>query len=467
MPGWLERMSLTKSICLSVLISCTLQIIPLCLLADIAARTSPEAPSAILWLTILSIAMCLICPAVLCVLLSTLVFGRIGRLNRYLTRKTDVISERGDEQAQNEVMALEDLTYNLSHALDEAIERETAIADYSPNLLVSLDRNGCILAVSPAVAKLWHYRPEQLLGVSIKDITFQDDVDKTQRAIDTACAGDGKAELENRILCGNTQKLDMLWSLEWSATHRSLFCTATDITARKEIERLKEEFLAMISHDLRTPLAAVLASIQMLEALLTAGEENLSDRSRNLLSISQTNIQRLLGLVNEILDAEKLSAGKLVMDFAMCDIAEVVKTSIESVQGFAEQEEITLDWHADKVLLRADSGRLVQAVVNLLSNAVKFSPKGSTVKVTAHHDDKYVVIKITDQGPGIPAKHKTHIFERFQQLGVASGLPGTGLGLVICRDIVKAHNGEVGFESQAGKGSTFWIQLPTAATVSI
>lgn len=460
----LDHVSLKKSAMAAGISLLLAQIVPIAALLLVAGLklNNPEDVQLLKLLMAAAIIMCSLLAIAWSLLFYHAVGNRLARLRDIMTPIAQEVGAFGGTKAANELHAVEELCASLAKALEQAVERETAIADFATEVLISLDDSGTIMAASPSIVKLWGYQPEQLKRRPLIDIVYSEDADRTERAIATACGADGKAELESRITCLSGETKDMLWALEWSPTHRLLFCVAHDVTPQKEIERLKQEFLAMISHDLRTPLAAILGSIQLLEALLSKGEEKLNDRSRQLLTASEHNAQRLLSLVNEILDAEKLSAGKMVMDFAACNLADIANASMESVRGFAEQQDVTLHSSLPSAMVTADSGRLVQAIVNLLSNAVKFSPKGGTVSALIEPGPKFVLLKIQDEGQGIPDKFRDQVFGRFQQLKSHGTLPGSGIGLSICRDIVRAHKGEVGFDSTEGKGTTFWIKLPAA-----
>ena len=232
----------------------------------------------------------------------------------------------------------------------------------------------------------------------------------------------------------------------------------------REIIEMKEHFVAMVSHDLRTPLMSVSACL----ALLDAGAlGNLSEEGKKTVHTADESINRLMDMVNDVLDAERLKSGKLVMQFAAVSVSNLVERTLQSVTGFAAGANVDLTSETDDCEFVGDSDRLVQVLVNLVSNAVKFAPPNSTVHVTAKRLDGCVEFRVSDSGRGIPKDMQEKIFERFEQLTANDGkrLRGSGLGLAICKAIVEQHQGSIGVESEPDKGSTFWFRIPTSGLV--
>src|SRR5580698_478559 len=233
-------------------------------------------------------------------------------------------------------------------------------------------------------------------------------------------------------------------------------------TERKRLERLKDEFVSTVSHELRTPLTSISGSLGL---LMGNAAGNLPHAMARLLAIAHTNSQRLVRLVNDILDIEKMDAGKVVFNFSRVEFPPLVAQAIEANRGFAEGYgvRIRLEEASTAVAdVRADSDRLLQVVTNLLSNAIKFSPADHEVVVALEKGTDMVRLTVRDHGPGIPVDFKPLIFEKFAQAdaGAARQKGGTGLGLSIVKQIVDRLSGEVGFADAPGGGTIFHVQLP-------
>jgi signal transduction histidine kinase len=231
---------------------------------------------------------------------------------------------------------------------------------------------------------------------------------------------------------------------------------------RKRLERLKDEFVSTVSHELRTPLTSISGSLGL---LMGKAAGNLPRPMARLLSIAHTNCQRLVRLVNDILDIEKMEAGRLVFNFSRVEVRKLVAQAIEANRGFAEGYGVRIRLEATRAAteVRADPDRLAQVITNLLSNAIKFSPADTEVTVTVERESDKVRLTVRDQGAGIPADFRPLIFEKFAQADArdARQKGGTGLGLSIVKQIVDRLGGEVGFTDAIGGGSVFYVQLPS------
>jgi signal transduction histidine kinase len=232
-------------------------------------------------------------------------------------------------------------------------------------------------------------------------------------------------------------------------------------TERNRLEGLKDEFVSTVSHELRTPLTSISGSLGL---LIGNAAGNLPDPVARLVSIAHTNSQRLVRLVNDILDIEKMEAGQIVFNFGRVDARALVEHAIEANRGLAEAYgvRIRLEDACAVADVRADSDRLAQVVTNLLSNAIKFSPAQDEVVVAIKKGTDFVRISVRDHGPGISVDFKPHIFERFAQADATNARRkgGTGLGLSIVKQIVDRLGGEVGFDDALGGGTIFYVELP-------
>ncbi len=244
---------------------------------------------------------------------------------------------------------------------------------------------------------------------------------------------------------------------DWS----EVVSTHEDITDRKKLDRMKSEFVSTVSHELRTPLTSIKGSL----GLVTEGAlGELPETAADMVRVAYSNTNRLISLVNDVLDIEKIAAGAIVYEFAPLDLSALVSGSIADNEGFlASHGDRHIVTNVDEaVMVNGDSKRLLQVVANLLSNAIKFSPDGGEINVSVSARDSHVTVSFRDHGEGIPEAFRDRIFQRFAQ---ADGTDtrqtgGTGLGLSISKSIIEAHGGIIDFETESGAGSRFFFTLP-------
>jgi len=232
------------------------------------------------------------------------------------------------------------------------------------------------------------------------------------------------------------------------------------------MRKMKDEFVSVVSHELRTPLTSIKGALGLLARGVTGA---LPPKAGEMAQIALTNADRLSRLVDDILDLQRIESGRIAMDKRTCDIADLMKQSVESVHLVAEGEGITIVISACQASIKADRERMVQAFVNLLGNAIKFSRRGGRIEFAAELSPGSVLFRVKDEGRRIPKDKLERIFERFEQVDASDAREkgGTGLGLAICRSIVEQHGGRVWAESELGRGSTFYVQLPLAEADAI
>jgi signal transduction histidine kinase len=235
-----------------------------------------------------------------------------------------------------------------------------------------------------------------------------------------------------------------------------------DITHMVEVARLKDEFVSTVSHELRTPLTSIKGSLQ----LVLADPASVPDAEyQELLTVGLTNTERLIRLINDILDISKIEAGRLMLKRSAVPPAELVRQSIAAIAQAPAGVRITASVSDPLPDVYGDPDRLLQALLNLLSNALKFAPPATAVEVAVARDgDHFVRFSVTDHGPGIPADKMSRLFQRFQQLDASTTrrIPGTGLGLAITKALVEEHGGRIEVTSVEGAGSTFSFIIPVA-----
>jgi PAS domain S-box-containing protein len=236
-----------------------------------------------------------------------------------------------------------------------------------------------------------------------------------------------------------------------------------NVTERKRIEQVKSEFVSMVSHELRTPLTSIHGSLGLVVGGMAG---TLPPRAKSLVEVAHRNSERLTRLIGDILDLERIEAGKLSLVFQPVAIADVIRQTIEANRAYGSKFGVRFAVGASlpDARVRGDSDRLTQVLTNFISNAAKFSPAGGTVTVSAARQAGSIRVSVRDHGPGIPEEFRSRIFQRFSQAdGTARRKGGSGLGLSIAKSIVEVHGGKVGFETEPGAGTVFWFELPELA----
>ena len=250
------------------------------------------------------------------------------------------------------------------------------------------------------------------------------------------------------------------WTTDDDA-QRVFSCVIRDVSERHAAERVKNEFVSVVGHELRTPLTSIHGALGLLRAGLL-GE--LNPRGKQMVDIAAHNTDRLVRLINDILDIERLNSGKVALELQACDVAALAGRSLEVMQSMADGAGVRLTLDARPVVHLVDPDRIEQTVTNLLSNAIKFSPAGAEVRLVVRSDAGGLTIQVRDQGRGIPAEDLERIFDRFQQVDGSDAREkgGTGLGLAICRTIAEQHGGRIWAESHPGGGAILTLTLPAA-----
>jgi signal transduction histidine kinase/CheY-like chemotaxis protein len=240
------------------------------------------------------------------------------------------------------------------------------------------------------------------------------------------------------------------------------------LTHRSELDTLKDEFISTVSHELRTPLTSIRGALGLLSSGIIG---DVDAKALNLLRIAVTNTDRLIRLINDILDLERMESGRAPLQIRRCSLRDLAQQAIDTMTAMADANSVHLVLEPSTVAQAAypealffdgDSDRILQVVTNLLSNAIKFSPVASTVRILTEATSDSILLKVVDEGRGIPTDKLDSIFDRFQQIEPSDARQkgGTGLGLAICRSIVQQHSGSIWAQRNLGLGSTLYVMLP-------
>lgn len=349
--------------------------------------------------------------------------------------------------------------------LDELQRRHVLILDSIGEAICGVDRHGAITFVNPAASTVTGWKRDDLLGRNLIDFLHArsfHSISPSSAVLDSLRDG-----MVQRVSTEIFEQPDGgLIPIEFISTPvlqgkeiTGAVVAFQDITERRRIERMKGEFMAVVSHELRTPLTSLRGAL----GLLGSGRMGqLPESGARMLGIALSNAERLGRLVNDILDLEKLNAGRFHLDRKMHNLAEVAQQAMDVVRPVADRAQVHLECTLANVQVWCDADRILQTMINLLGNAVKFSPAGSTVGLEVRQQDSQVRVLVRDQGRGIPADKMEVIFEQFEQVDASDVREkgGTGLGLPICRGIVHQHGGRIWVESTLGQGSLFSFTLP-------
>jgi len=343
--------------------------------------------------------------------------------------------------------------------------------EHAPNGMAFLDITGRFLKVNEALCQMLGYTAQQLQGRHQDMVVHLEDAELDLEDARQLLAGkiqSYKVEKRLRRQDGGTVHVLHAMSLMHHPDGAPNYFVAQfqDITDRKEIERLKTDFVTTVSHELRTPLTSIRGAVGLL-ANVAGGE--LSPRGRQLIEIANKNCDRLVTLINDILDVDRMANGQMRYEMKNEDIAALLQEAIEAHRGYNDRlgVSVIMEPVQTNLIVNVDAARLIQVLFNLLSNASKHSPEGGQIRVGANRHGGDIRIWVKDQGPGIDEAFSKRIFEKYAQGdGVVRGPRGSGLGLHISKQIIEHMDGQIGLDSTLGVGSTFWIDLPAVEAAS-
>jgi PAS domain S-box-containing protein len=335
--------------------------------------------------------------------------------------------------------------------------------------IIGVDSTNRIAFANPAAARMMERSESELIGCKVHELLHPahagcDPNCLTRRAFQTAEGASG----QDVYFRGNGKSFPVEFSLmpmvEEGEPVGSVL-SFRDISQRYALDHMKDEFISTVSHELRTPLTSIRGALGLLSAGLL-GE--VSEKATSLLRIAVANSDRLVRLINDILDLERMTSGRAPLAFRRISLEELLRQAIEAVQPMAEAEEVRLASDPSSVYVEADADRMLQVMTNLLSNAIKFSPPRSTVRISTVRASDGVTVSVIDEGRGVPADKLESIFDRFQQVDASDSRQkgGTGLGLAICRTIVHQHGGRIWAEQNGSRGAIFRFFLPERASIS-
>lgn len=367
----------------------------------------------------------------------------------------------GNEQVLQQLCSQQDGEIRrLKKALKAGESRIKMLMQALPAGLALVNADGQIVVSNKRFCELFRAEASQLAGRKFHTLFLED----SQHSIEPLKEAMMKMEslrpleAEARPLESAMFPAEILLTDFSNDDQRLLLAHISDISERREIQRLRQQFVSMIVHDIRTPVT----SLNFLVENVLDQFDDLPPKVVSNLQGALRVVSSLTDLLDELLDYQRIQAGKLELHLAPASISHVIDQSLEAVAGLANNKSIQLEKESTDEELIIDVDRIRRVIINLLSNAIKFSPKGSGIRVESVLGPGDWELRVIDQGRGIPADHKDAIFEMYRQLKAtdSQGRLGFGIGLPICKLIVEAHRGQIGVHSEVDKGSTFWFRLP-------
>jgi PAS domain S-box-containing protein len=376
------------------------------------------------------------------------------------------VQERTVELSRtNQKLALEiQVRQQTELKLKQRIEEVSDLYNNAPCGYHSLDTEGTFVRINDTELKWLGYSREEILDKKkFSELITAESLTVFQKNFSIFKEKGWVNNLEFEIIRkdGTVLPVNLIATAIYDAQGKFLMTRTSviDISERRAIEQLKDEFISIVSHELRTPLTAIIGSLGLLK---TGIYDNKPEKAKRMLEIALTDCERLVRLVSDILDLERLQSGKVALIKEMCEVTDLMERAVESVSAIASGANINLAINPISERVYAAPDSIIQALTNLLSNAIKFSSPHTTVELTAKRRSQDILFIVKDSGRGIPPDKLEAIFGRFQQVDVSDSRQkgGTGLGLAICKSIVEQHGGEIWIESQVGKGSIFYFTLP-------
>jgi two-component system, OmpR family, sensor histidine kinase VicK len=391
--------------------------------------------------------------------------------------------EHLEEVVEARTAQLQQLNRNLQQEVNDRMQAEAAlrqseeqlrlITNALPVLIAYVDHQQEYRFNNKAYEDWLNQRPVDIQGHHLQEVWGEDCYLRMQAPVEAALGGQ-VVTYENEVIVhdGSLRSVNVTYipHLDEQQGVKGFFSLTSDISDRKAIERMKDEFIAVVSHELRTPLTSMHSALKI---LATGRLGTLSADGQQMLEIADDNTERLVRLVNNVLDLQRIESGEVIMNKQAYNAADLMIQAMEAMQPMAQQQGVTVLTQPQDIQIWADADYIVQALTNLLSNAIKFSCMDGIVTLTVAYrpssevgETREVLFQVFDQGQGIPADRLESIFERFHQVDSSDSRKkgGTGLGLAICRKIIEQHGGKIWAESILGEESIFSFTLPALKT---
>ena len=337
---------------------------------------------------------------------------------------------------------------------------EAILASMAEGIVVT-DGNNRVILFNSAAQRIFGIAPYKMIGRHVEDIDMKGEFLQLVQGMREVKTEDLLVGKEKEVLVGRKKlRVSLSPFLDQTFEFAGVVMSIRDVTHEEEVARMKTEFIAAVSHELKTPLTSMKGSLQ----LILGKGEGLTEMERELIRVCHRNTDRLIRLINDILDISKIESGTVDLNLKPESINRLVAYSLQEIDGFARDNGVTLQNSVatEGLPVLGDHDRLIQVLTNLLSNAIKFSSPGKTVTVSARRQGDFIEVSVKDEGNTIERVDRDKLFQKFPQMkGIkAREVGGTGLGLAICKEIVERHHGRISYQAGKAGGNIFSFTVP-------
>lgn len=362
---------------------------------------------------------------------------------------------------------LQEFQMSLEATVEERTNELRIILDNVVDGIITIDEMGIVKSFNPAAESIFAYAAKEVVGNNLKMLMpepyYSEHDGYLQNYRDSGVPrviGLGSRELSGRRKDGTTFPMDIAISSSIQNEQPLFIAVVRDITERKRIDQMKSEFVSTVSHELRTPLTSISGALGLIAGGVLGA---IPDQAKQMIDMAHKNSLRLGHLINDLLDMEKIVAGKMTLVLQKQSLMALVHQALESISAYGDQYNVSFKLIAqEEARVEVEAGRLIQVLNNFLSNAAKFTPQGGQVEIAIRRMDGNIRVEVIDQGMGIPANFRDRIFQKFSQADSSDTRQkgGTGLGLAISKELIERMHGKIGFDSVEGHGATFYFELP-------
>ncbi len=369
-----------------------------------------------------------------------------------------------EEELRQYSTRLEKLVEERTRVLRASEEKYRSLVNNMIDAVFTIDLQGQLSFCSEGVERITGYSTQRLLSMNMKELIAPEDFAEIQKRLQARIRGEKNLpphQFEVIKADGKHLPIEMITSpIVEEGNLVGIQGVTRDITERRQLEKMRDQFISAVTHELRTPLVSIKGYVDL---ALSAGPEQISKEVESQLQVAKRNTDRLLDLVNDLLDVERMQAGRLQLNPQPTDFKKIIDSCIAEIQPMITAEKLSLrtETPQSKLRMQGDDTRLCQGVINLLSNATKFSPEGGQVTIHVEEGNETLKLSVSDNGIGITKEDLPRVFDPFAAIQKTSFIKGTGLGLSLAKGLVEAHGGKIWAESAGeGKGATFTFTLP-------